>query len=106
MACNPLTRNRLGGGVQARRASGVQRGSSSEVVSHRGLSSRQLMELRHSRMKYLPDPITAGLDNDLTLPIGPMEPVLARLDPLLATPLELRPDEFHGLVAFVRDGLL
>ena len=64
------------------------------------------MELRHSRMKYLPDPITAGLDNDLTLPIGPMAPVLARLDPLLATPLELRPDEFHGLVAFVRDGLL
>ena len=52
------------------------------------------------------DPITAGLDNDLTLPIGPMAPVLARLDPLLKTPLELRPDEFHDLVAFVRYGLL
>src|SRR6266513_1711081 len=52
------------------------------------------------------DPITAGLDNDLTLPIGPMAPVLARLDSLVATPLELRPDEFHDLVAFVRDGLL
>jgi cytochrome c peroxidase len=51
-------------------------------------------------------PITAGLDNDLTLPIGPMAPVLARLDPLLATPLDLRPDEFHDLVVFVRDGLL
>jgi cytochrome c peroxidase len=25
---------------------------------------------------------------------------------LLATPLELRPDEFRDLVAFVRDGLL
>ena len=52
------------------------------------------------------DPVTAGLDNDLTLPIGPMAPVLARLDPLLVTPLELRSDEFHDLVAFVRDGLL
>ena len=52
------------------------------------------------------DPISAGLDNDLTLPLGPMAPVLARLDPLVATPLELRPDEFHDLVAFVRDGLL
>ena len=52
------------------------------------------------------DPISAGLANDLTLPIGPMAPVLARLDPLLATPLELRPDEFRDLVAFVRDGLL
>lgn len=52
---------------------GVQLGSSSEqarthdrldysepVVSHRGLSSRQFMELRHSRMKYLPV-IWAGL---------------------------------------------
>jgi cytochrome c peroxidase len=52
------------------------------------------------------DPVSAGLANDLTLPIGPMAPVLARLDPLLATPLELRPDEFRDLVAFVRDGLL
>ena len=51
------------------------------------------------------DPITAGLDNDLTLQIGPMKPVLARLDPLLKSPLELDLTNFH-LVAFVRDGLL
>jgi len=65
---------------------------------------RHHLDVRRSVRDY--DPITAGLDNDLTLPVGPMAPVLARLDPLLATPLELRPDEFHDLVAFVRDGLL
>ena len=65
---------------------------------------RHHLDVRRSVRDY--DPVSAGLDNDLTLPIGPMGPVLARLDPLLATPLELRPDEFHDLVAFVRDGLL
>jgi cytochrome c peroxidase len=52
------------------------------------------------------DPISAGVDNDLTLPIGPMAPVLAKLDPLLRTPIDLSPQEFHDLVDFVRDGLL
>ncbi len=65
---------------------------------------RHHLDVRRSVRDY--DPVSAGLDNDLTLPIGPMGQVLARLDPLLATPLELRPDEFHDLVAFVRDGLL
>ncbi len=65
---------------------------------------RHHLDVRRSVRDY--DPVTAGLDNDLTLPLGPMQPVLARLDPLLATPLELRPDEFHDLVAFVRGGLL
>ena len=65
---------------------------------------RHHLDVRRSVRDY--DPITAGLANDLTLPIGPMAPVLARLDPLLVTPLELRPDEFQELVEFVRDGLL
>jgi len=69
-----------------------------------GDAIRHHLDVARSLRDY--DPITAGLDNDLTLPIGPMAPVLARLDPLLATPLELRPDEVHDLVAFVRDGLL
>jgi len=49
---------------------------------------------------------TAGIDKDLTHRIGPMEPVLQRLDPLLITPIKLKQREFDDLVAFVRNGLL
>lgn len=52
------------------------------------------------------DSKTAGIDKDLTHRMGPMEPVLQRLDPLLAKPIALSPGEFKDLVAFVRDGLL
>lgn len=48
----------------------------------------------------------AGVDDDLQLRLGPIEPVLARLDPLLRTPIELTGGEFEALVAFVRDALL
>ena len=52
------------------------------------------------------DPVRAGVDKDLTLRLGPVEPVLARVDPLLTQPIKLTPDEFENLVAFVRTGLL
>ena len=52
------------------------------------------------------NPMRAGLDKDLALRLGPVEPVLARVDPLLARPIDLTPDEFESLVAFVRTGLL
>jgi cytochrome c peroxidase len=42
----------------------------------------------------------------LTLRLGPIEPVLARLDPLLLNPPQFTPEEFEDLVAFVRTGLL
>jgi cytochrome c peroxidase len=45
----------------------------------------------------------AGVDNDLK--VGPIEPVLQRIDPLLATPVTLTNDEFQRLLEFVRDGL-
>ena len=48
----------------------------------------------------------AGIDKDLTYRLGPIEPVLARVDPLLANPIDLSAEEFESLVAFVRDGLL
>jgi cytochrome c peroxidase len=51
-------------------------------------------------------PISAGIDKDLTYRLGPIEPVLQRIDPLLAQPITLTSDEFEHLVAFVRDGLL
>lgn len=51
-------------------------------------------------------PAMAGLAPDLLNPVGPMAPVLARLDPLVAHPINLSDDEFQQLVDFVRNGLL
>jgi cytochrome c peroxidase len=52
------------------------------------------------------DPRRAGVAADLVGPLGPIEPVLARMDPILATPITLTGDEFGWLVDFVREGLL
>jgi cytochrome c peroxidase len=52
------------------------------------------------------NPITAGVDADLQGPQGPIAPVLARIDPALATPVTLSIDEFRQLIAFLRTGLL
>ena len=52
------------------------------------------------------DPVAAGVDADLTQRLGPIEPVLERVDPLLAEPIQLSSPEFNDLVAFVREGLL
>jgi cytochrome c peroxidase len=52
------------------------------------------------------DPLVAGVDADLQGPPGPMAPVLARIDPALATPVTLSTDEFRQLIAFLRAGLL
>jgi cytochrome c peroxidase len=49
---------------------------------------------------------TAALPSDLQGPLGPMAPVLDRLDPLLRQRVELTGQEFDALVAFVRNGLL
>jgi len=43
---------------------------------------------------------------DLRGPLGPMSPVLARLDPLLVNSVQLNTDEFSDLVYFVKNGLL
>ena len=43
---------------------------------------------------------------DLRGPLGPMAPVLARLDPLLVNSVQLNTDEFSDLVDFVKNGLL
>lgn len=48
----------------------------------------------------------AQLDADLRGPVGPIEPVLERLDPLLRTPIELSDAEFQQLYVFVAEGLL
>jgi len=48
----------------------------------------------------------AGVRDDLRQRLGPIEPVLARVDPLLATPIALTQPEFEDLVHFVGHGLL
>jgi len=51
-------------------------------------------------------PVQQQLDLDLIGPLGPLEPVLQRLDPLLVQPITLSRSEFQQLVDFVRSGLL
>lgn len=63
---------------------------------------RHHLDVFTSARNYSP----AHLDADLQGPVGPIEPVLARIDPLVAEPLELSEEEFGDLVAFLRDGLL
>lgn len=77
---------------------------------HNGAFTRLDDAIRHhlnvfaSARQY--DPGAAGVDPDLMAPMGPIEPVLTRVDPLLATPIQLTDDEFQELVDFVRNGLL
>jgi cytochrome c peroxidase len=52
------------------------------------------------------DPLRADVSPDLQLVLGPIEPVLARLDPLMRIPVFLTDDEFHDLLEFVKSGLL
>ena len=52
------------------------------------------------------NPAVAGIDPDLQGPQGPVAPVLARIDPALATPVTLSTDEFRQLIAFLRTALL
>ncbi len=52
------------------------------------------------------NPVKAGIDADLTMRQGPTQPVLDRLDPLVAQPIHLSQRELRDLVAFVGGGLL
>jgi cytochrome c peroxidase len=49
---------------------------------------------------------TASLPPDLQGSIGPLDPILARLDPILRQPVPLDGEEFADLVEFLRNGLL
>ena len=52
------------------------------------------------------DPAAAGVANDLRYRLGPIEPLLDRIDPLLSNPPDLSREDFENLVAFVGGGLL
>jgi cytochrome c peroxidase len=76
---------------------------------HNGAFARLEDAIRHHLDVYQSarayNPALAGAPVDLTR-LGPIEPVLSRLDPALRRPIELTEREFTDLVAFVRDGLL
>ena len=77
---------------------------------HNGAFTRLEDAVRHhldvfaSARNYSPG--AAGVAPDLLAPMGPIEPVLARVDPILAAPINLTDEEFGRLVDFVRNGLL
>jgi cytochrome c peroxidase len=60
------------------------------------------LDVRGSVSNYTP---VGRLPEDLAGPIGPMEPVLRRLDPLVRHRLRLTDQQFADVVVFVRDGL-
>jgi cytochrome c peroxidase len=62
------------------------------------------LDVLRSATEY--DARAAGVKRDLTHILGPIQPVLDRLDPLLRHPVDLSSEEVEALVAFVRDGLL
>jgi cytochrome c peroxidase len=51
-------------------------------------------------------PAAQRLDKDLSGPIAPLDPILSRLDPLLATPQSTTQQQLDALAAFVSNGLL
>lgn len=65
---------------------------------------RHHLDARTSATTY--SPATAGVTRDLQGPMGPIDPVLARLDPRLRGRTVLSASEFTDLVRFVRTGLL
>jgi cytochrome c peroxidase len=77
---------------------------------HNGAFTRLEDAVRHHLNVYKSaqtyDPVKAGQPADLTRRVGPIDPVLKRLDPLLKNPIHLTDSEFSDLVSFVRDGLL
>lgn len=65
---------------------------------------RHHLDVFTSARGYRPD--AAGVAPDLTESMGPIEPVLERVDSLLETAVKLTDEEFSQLVDFVRNGLL
>lgn len=92
------------------RSSPLRNAALQPAFFHNGCFTRLEDAVRHhldvlaSARNY--DPLRAGVAADLAVLRGPIEPVLARIDPLLATPINLTHDEFGWLVDFVSEGLL
>jgi cytochrome c peroxidase len=100
---NPLDRYKF-------RTSPLRNVALQPTFSHNGAWTRLEDVIRHhldvftSARNY--NPTVAGVASDLRGPLGPIEPVLALVDPLIANPTYLTDQEFKQLVNFVRNGLL
>lgn len=91
------------------RTSPIRNVSLQPTFFHNGAFTRLEDAVRHHLDVFTGrnySPSVAGVDPDLTGPMGPIEPVLARVDPILVTPINLTDDEFNELVDFLRNGLL
>ncbi|MBO0800723.1 MAG: hypothetical protein J2P31_18040 [Blastocatellia bacterium] len=103
IALNPSDRYKF-------RTSPIRNVALQPTFMHNGAFTRLEDAIRHhldvfaSARNY--NPTIAGVAPDLRGPLGPIEPVLARIDPLVAQPTQLTSDEFNWLVDFVRNGLL
>ncbi len=92
------------------RSSPLRNAALQPAFFHNGAFTRLEDAIRHhlnaadSARHY--SPIRAGIDKDLTFRLGPIEPVLLTLDPLMKTPVQLDNDEVEHLVKFVEKGLL
>ena len=69
---------------------------------------RDAVEFHLDALRHAPayDAKRAGVDKDLRLRLGPIAPVLERLDPWLLAPVVLTNRERQDLLAFLRRGLL
>ncbi len=69
---------------------------------------RDAVELHLDAVRLAPryDAKRAGVDKDLRLRLGPIQPVLDRLDPRLVTPVVLSTRERQDLLKFLHGGLL
>jgi len=74
------------------------------VLLHAAAAIRHHLDAYTSARAY--DARRFGVARDLQDRLGPVESMLARLDPLLAEPIALSAGEFEDLVRFVSEGLL
>ena len=92
------------------RSSPLRNAALQPAFFHNGAFTRIDDAIRHhldvftSARNY--SPIRAGVPRDLSYRLGPIEPVLARVDPLLASGIRLNQSEFEHLVKFVSRSLL
>jgi cytochrome c peroxidase len=100
---NPADRYRF-------RTSPIRNVALQSAFFHNGAFTRLEDAVRHhldvftSARNYHPG--AAGVALDLTAPMGPIEPVLERVDPILSAAILLTDEEFSQLVEFVHNGLL
>jgi cytochrome c peroxidase len=92
------------------RTSPLRNGALQPAFFHNGSFTKLEDAIRHHLNVFESNRVynaaDAGVANDLRFHTGPAAQSLARVDPLLALPIDLGQDEFTHLAAFVREALL